>query len=67
MSTLATAISNERWELAAHVLVLAALQTLNGEGPVLGTAEGPMSRRPKGGERGDGEKRRRGERQTSRP
>lgn len=51
MSTLATAVNNEQWALAAHVLVLATLQALNGEGAVPGST--------KGGTRGGSRKRRR--------
>jgi len=40
MSTLATAISNGQWELAAHVLVLAALRTLNSNQPVPSSTKG---------------------------
>ena len=32
MSTLSTAITSRQWDLAAHLLILAALQTLNDEG-----------------------------------
>ena len=50
MSTLATAVNNGHWELAAHVLIFAALQTLNDEGPVLSLSNG--------GNPGDGKKKR---------
>jgi hypothetical protein len=45
MSTLETAISTKRWELAAHVLVLAALQTLDTQGGRPG--DGKKARRRK--------------------
>jgi hypothetical protein len=32
MPTLAAAVNNGHWDLAAHVLILAALQTLNEDG-----------------------------------
>ena len=49
MSTLAAAITDRHWDLAAHVLILAALQTLNDDG----------------GNPGDGKKKRVGKRQTN--
>ena len=57
MSTLAAAITDRHWDLAAHVLILAALQTLNDEGPVLSLS--------KGGNPGDGKKKRVRKRQTN--
>jgi hypothetical protein len=54
MSTLATAVTRRQWDLAAHMLIFAALQTLNDEGPVLSlskggnSADGKKKRRPKG-------------------
>jgi len=59
MSTLATAVNNGQWALAAHVLVLAALETLNGEASVLSTAKGPVPGPTKGGTRGGSRKRKR--------
>lgn len=41
MSTLSTAVNNAQWELAAHLLILAALQTLSGDGTVTGPSRGP--------------------------
>ena len=57
MPTLAAAVNNGHWDLAAHVLILAALQTLNDEGPVLSLS--------KGGNPGDGKKKRVRKRQTN--
>ncbi len=39
MSTLETAISTRHWVLAAHVLILAALQTLDAQGGGPGDAK----------------------------
>ena len=49
MSSLAAAINDRHWDLAAHVLILAALQTLNSDG----------------GNPGDGKKKRVRKRQTN--
>ena len=57
MPTLAAAVNNGHWDLAAHVLILAALQTLNDEGPVLSLS--------KGGNPDHGKKKRAGKRQTN--
>jgi len=66
MSTLAAAITDRHWDLAAHVLILAALQTLNDEGPVLSLSKGGNRVRlvglSQGG--GDGKKKRVRKRQT---
>ena len=59
MPTLAAAVNNGHWDLAAHVLILAALQTLNDEGPVLSAS--------KGGNPGDGKNKRVRKRQTKHP
>ena len=65
MSTLAAAITDRHWDLAAHVLIFAALQTLNDEGPVLSLVERPVLSLSKGGNPGDGKKKRRPKRKTN--
>lgn len=45
MSTLATAITERQWDLAAHVLIFAALQTLNSDGG--NPSHGKKKRSPK--------------------
>ena len=68
MSTLATAITERHWDLAAHVLIFAALQTLNDEGPVLSALRTPILRSEslsKGGNPGDGKKKRHPKRKTN--
>ena len=76
MSTLATAITERHWDLAAHVLIFAALQTINDEGPVLSLVERPVLsalRTPilrseslsKGGNPGNGKKKRGPKRKTN--
>ena len=76
MSSLATAITERHWDLAAHVLIFAALQTLNDEGPVLSALRTPILRSEspstklrtslsKGGNPGDGKKKRHPKRKTN--
>ena len=55
MSTLASALSNGQWELAAHLLVLATLLTVSDQSKAPGTTKGGSPR--------DGEKGRRSYRQ----
>jgi len=64
MSTLATAVNNGHWDLAAHVLIFAALQTLNDEGPVLSPSTRLRTGLSKGGNPGDGKKKRHPKRQA---
>jgi len=65
MPTLAAAVNNGHWDLAAHVLILAALQTLNDEGPVLSPSTRLRTGLSKGGNPGDGKKKRVRKRQTN--
>ncbi|MDY6918028.1 MAG: hypothetical protein SVP26_08825 [Chloroflexota bacterium] len=58
MSTLASALSDGQWELAAHLLVLATLLTVNGQSKAPGAKKGGSPR--------DGQKGQRSNRQGNR-